>query len=347
MMKCRKGLRASENKVLAGVGTVLVPVLFVLIAAALTPLSGQLKVHVDLVSVNVSVSGSDGRGVYGLSADDFVLVEDGIPQEIVGFDSSSEPFDLVLVIDSSKSTGGRAKWGFRTLDGLFQSLPSNYSICIVEAGDRVYSHGGFTENRRDLRRTVRNLRVSGTPGTRLYDAIDESLDLLGKGGERNALLIVSDGIDIGSRLGFEAVHDRIRAAAVTTHVIAIDNQTEYVDQLRKSRRGFSDRDLVSIQIKTLIANSAELYRDAHGRLEELAADSGGRFYSATSRKDLATRSTSLAHELSATYTLRYYSHRMSVPATGDFKGIEVQMRSPSLEAHARPGYSLEATFHHK
>ena len=354
MMKFRKGLRSPESKVFSRVGTVLVPVLFVLIADALTPLSGHLKIHVDLVSMNVLVGGSDVRSLYGWSVDDFVLVEDGIPPVNVGFDSSAEHADLVLVIDSNKSTGVCAKWVFRTLEGLVQSLLSNYRMSIVEAGDRVYAHGTFTQDRSDLRRTVRNLRVPGTPGTRLYDAIDESLVLRGKGGARNALLIVdvivsvvSDGIDSGSRPDFEAVDDGIQTSAVASHVIAIDNETEYVDQLEKRRRGFSDRDLVAIQFNTLTANSAELYRDVNGRLEELAADSGGRSCSATSRKDLATRYTSLAHKFSATDTLKYYVRRITVRATGNIKGIEVQMRSPSLETHVRPGYSREARFHHK
>jgi hypothetical protein len=81
------------------------PVLWVLVfGGALPPtLLGQFKIRVDLVSVNVSVLGPEQSGVRDLSLDDFVLLEDGIPQRIIGFEEASQPSQLVLIIDSSNS----------------------------------------------------------------------------------------------------------------------------------------------------------------------------------------------------------------------------------------------------
>ncbi len=49
--------------------------------------------------------GPEGRDFHGLSPDDFILLEEGATHEIVGFEATSRPFQLVLVIDSSNPVG--------------------------------------------------------------------------------------------------------------------------------------------------------------------------------------------------------------------------------------------------
>ena len=64
-----------------------------------------IRVDSQLVTLNISViDRSTSRGLAGLVQSDFQLFEDGQEQRIVQFDSSSAPFDLVLLIDLSGST---------------------------------------------------------------------------------------------------------------------------------------------------------------------------------------------------------------------------------------------------
>ena len=57
------------------------------------------------MSINVSViDRGTNRGVVGLKQQDFRLFEDGVEQQIAQFESSSAPFNLVLLIDLSGST---------------------------------------------------------------------------------------------------------------------------------------------------------------------------------------------------------------------------------------------------
>ena len=64
-----------------------------------------IRVESQLVTLNISViDRGTNRGLLGLSQADFKLSEDGQEQRIVQFESSSAPFDLVLLIDLSGST---------------------------------------------------------------------------------------------------------------------------------------------------------------------------------------------------------------------------------------------------
>ena len=64
-----------------------------------------IRVDTELVSVNVSVvNRTTNRVVNDLTKDDFRLYEYNAPQQIAHFESSSAPFNLVLLIDLSGST---------------------------------------------------------------------------------------------------------------------------------------------------------------------------------------------------------------------------------------------------
>ena len=64
-----------------------------------------IRVDAQLVTLNLSVvDRGTNRGLAGLNQSDFKLFENGVEQRLVHFDSSSAPFDLVLVIDLSGST---------------------------------------------------------------------------------------------------------------------------------------------------------------------------------------------------------------------------------------------------
>src|SRR4051812_23123308 len=57
-----------------------------------------------LVQLNVGVVDKRGRVVTNLSANDFVVYEDGVRQPIVRFEPTEAPFSLVMMLDTSGST---------------------------------------------------------------------------------------------------------------------------------------------------------------------------------------------------------------------------------------------------
>src|SRR5262245_26705076 len=97
--------------------TLLIPTLWLLTAPTL---QGQeqvreqiprrpdtIKVNTSLVTVPVIVKDGSNRFVTGLSREDFVILEDGVRQEIANFSSTEEPFSVALLLDTSLSTKDR------------------------------------------------------------------------------------------------------------------------------------------------------------------------------------------------------------------------------------------------
>ncbi len=67
--------------------------------------SVQFRVAAEAVQVDVWV-GRDGKGIAGLTEDDFALFDDGVRQEIALVDAESGPLNVVLVVDTSDSMAG-------------------------------------------------------------------------------------------------------------------------------------------------------------------------------------------------------------------------------------------------
>ena len=103
-----------------------------------------IRVDSQLVTLNISViDRSTSRGLAGLVQSDFRLFEDGQEQRVVQFESSSAPFDLVLLIDLSGSTkssetDSRGSVAFRQRRAARRPHRYHYFLGIVV--DRVGSH---------------------------------------------------------------------------------------------------------------------------------------------------------------------------------------------------------------
>src|SRR5687768_4846547 len=81
-----------------------------LMLIAFSPLHAQqrdtIRERVDLVVVPASVRGSDGKLVYDLQPQDFVVLEDGRPQKISRVSTDPVPLSVAVLVDTG--LGGTA-----------------------------------------------------------------------------------------------------------------------------------------------------------------------------------------------------------------------------------------------
>ena len=83
---------------------ILALLLMVALVSAAKPAQFQIQVAVDLVNINFSATDKKGRVVPGLTAEDFVVEEDGKAQQVSLFSRERElPLTLGLLVDISPS----------------------------------------------------------------------------------------------------------------------------------------------------------------------------------------------------------------------------------------------------
>jgi VWFA-related protein len=197
----------------------------------LTPVAGQslrppksedeevVKVGVDLVTVNVSVTDRGKRPVGGLAAADFNISDEGRAVNLDFFESQG-PTSLVFVVDTSTSMKYE-KWGklqaalkkflSRARDG------NDYTLVAFSDRPRLVSESVGAEQ---LWQSVQALKPDGN--TALYDAMLLGLEALGRAPHRHrALILLSDGEDSASRAALEDVRSEALARRATVYTVGI------------------------------------------------------------------------------------------------------------------------------
>ncbi|MCK5056181.1 MAG: VWA domain-containing protein [Candidatus Aminicenantes bacterium] len=156
--------------------------------------------EVNIVQIVVPVAVIDQKGNYvtGLKKNDFILLEDGIPQDIDYFTKSSRTkFNLALLIDissSMKNKIGKVKEAARLF--LEELLTKDDRAIIVFFNHDVFEDTDFTN---DIDELFNSLSVAFPFGaTALYDAVAYCIKLLKSITGRNIIILFSDGEDNSS-----------------------------------------------------------------------------------------------------------------------------------------------------
>jgi len=180
---------------------------FVVLAAAYASASFQgriqqgedqkpLKLNATLVQVPAVATDKSGRFVRDLSREDFTLSEDGKRQEISLFAPVNQPFNCVLVLDTSNSTEDRLSAIRDTALAFTRQLGSEDQMMLVTFDNEVRELTDFSRNKPELEAAIRGAE-SGF-GKLLYEAVTRALERLKDVEGRRAVVLFSDGVDMRS-----------------------------------------------------------------------------------------------------------------------------------------------------
>lgn len=175
-------------------------------------------VDVNVVPVTVVVTDERGRFVEGLTQKDFEIKEDGVLQKISSFWDRHSPLELVTAIDVSSSVtealpGMRAA-AIRFLGGL---EPTDQAT-VLGFNESIYTLARRSTDQAMRERAINHLRPWG--GTALYDAIVQSIDLLGRQhGGRTAMIVFTDGDDQNSHATIETTIAQVEASDAMIYAV--------------------------------------------------------------------------------------------------------------------------------
>ena len=172
------------------------------------------------MEVYATVTGEDGRAVKGLSASDFVILENDVPQKITTFVDGDFPAAVALAIDRSFSMAGTPLTMARTAGRAFVgSLKPDDRAMLVSISGEVEVLAPLSTDKGPLLKALDALDAWST--TSLNDALIRALDLLEGETGRRAIVVLSDGEDRYSNATEAAVVARARRSDVLMYPIAI------------------------------------------------------------------------------------------------------------------------------
>jgi VWFA-related protein len=348
-----------------------------------------LSVDARLVNLPVVVRDKKGALIQSLTKDDFVLRVDGHPQTIRYFDQDANlPLTLGLLVDTSQSQRNvldeerTASGAF--LDQMLTAPPDREpdKAFVIQFARSVELLQDLTSSRPKLQAALKELDTSGPNnssnssddsdnrdrgrgsrgGTALYDATFLASDeLMSKQKGRKALILLTDGVDSGSKETLTAAIEAAQRADTILYAIYFKGEEPRHDEERRgggggrfpggggypggggrfpgggggypggggNGGGGGQR-----------GPSATPRADGKKTLERMVGETGGRLFEVSKKQTTAQIYTQIAEELRAQYRLGYTPDQTT--ASDGYHQIDLSLRQPDQQkkftVQTRDGY---------
>ena len=285
--------------------------------------SGQVeRFEIRRVRLPITVVDKKGQFVPGLTKNDFVVLEDKVPQQIETFsDDLSEtlPLYVAVLMDTSPSTAGKLKFQQESAMNFIQTVvrPRKDHVLFGTFDDEISLLQDFTDKLDLLDKAVFSVKKMGKQ-TALFDAVwqfcDEKMRTV-QG--RRVLLLVSDGEDTYSRANLRDAIDIAQRTETTIFAIS-------------TKAGF---------LATVPGVEAGQVADKKDRdLQTLAEETGGMAFFTGDMLSLERSFSKISKELRAQYLVTYNPTNKNYDGT--FRKIDVKLVDGrgGLKVRTKRGY---------
>ena len=327
--------------------------------------------NVNVVNVFATVHDKQGKVVKNLVKDDFTLEEEGRPQVIRYFAQQSDlPLTLGLLVDTSGSQRRvleperHASYKF-----LEQVLREDRDKAFVIHFDRqVELLQDLTSSRKDLERALEDLEAQGPQlnrrgqgggqypppgggggqgggrgGTALYDSVLLASDeIMRKEQGRKALILLTDGVDNGSKVPLSSAVESAQRADTLVYSIRFFDPNAYGNQgggfggpgMGRGRHGGYGSPFPGGPGGGPRPGGPNRTADGKKVLERISEETGGGYAEVSGSDTLDKIYGRIEDELRSQYSLGYTSDQ---PGSG-YRAIKVTTKIKNLTVQARQGY---------
>jgi len=307
-----------------------------LITTVLSAQQPTFKAQAPLVVVPVTVSDKNGNPVYGLTAADFRLLDNGQPRAF-HLDSPGEyqaGVSAVIVIQTSGVSGSallKVKKTGSMINGYITGEGSD--AAVITAAGKVRVVQDFTADPDAVGAAFRHLEVGAPSSGRDLDGIAKALDMFAQRDRtrRRVILLISETRDRGSTTALADVLRRAQQENVTIWTISY---SAFVTPFTTSAADWQDEG--GEWSFNLLAPITEPARFAKANIaNDLAHYTGGRHLSFARLKSLEDDLASIGKEVHTQYLMSFVPSA-DLPAVHT---IEVQVQThPEATVRYRPLY---------
>jgi VWFA-related protein len=330
----------------------------------------KIAVEVKVVNVLATVRDKHGKTIASLTKDDFALSEDGKPQTITYFTRETDlPLRLGLLVDTSLSQR-RVLEEERTASYSFLDhlLRVEKDLAFVIHFDReVELLQEFTPSRPKLQAALQLLQTPQSDrgygggsggsggsgggggggygggggrgqhqrgaGTLLYDAVYlASNELMSKQQGRKALIILSDGVDHGSKETLATAIEVAQRADTVVYSILFKDDEGY-----GNRGGWSGGGGPMGGGRRGGRGPQQERPDGKKILEQISKETGGRLFEVSKKETVEKIYSEIEEELRNQYSLGY---PVDKAAGAGYHRLQVTTKQKDLIVQARDGYYL-------
>jgi VWFA-related protein len=328
----------------------------------------KFSTDVKVVNIFATVRSQKGQIVKGLTQNDFVLDEDGQPQTIRYFSAESDlPLTLGLLVDTSGSTrnvlGYERSASYRFFDQVLSE--DKDQAFVIHFDSEVELLQDLTNSRTKLDKALDQLQAAqpqmqrrdggggypggGYPGgdrdggsrrgrrggTSLYDAVLLASDeLMSKQKGRKALVLLSDGVDNGSKVTLEEATRAAQRADTLVYTILFTDTEAFgypgggpFGGPGRRRGGWGGG---------YPPRGGANRPDGKKIMQQIAQETGGRTFEASEKEQFDKVYASVQEDLRNQYNIGYTSTNSD--CSGGYRRIHLTITKKELRVQAREGY---------
>lgn len=283
-------------------------------------------INIRRVRLPITVTDKKGQFVSGLTENDFLILEDKIPQKIDSFTSEENnnlPLYVAVLMDTSPSTAAKLKFEQESAMNFIQTVvrARRDRVLFATFDHEVTLRQDFTDRLELLDRAVYSVKKTGEQ-TALYDAIWQFCDQKMRSAQgRRAVVVITDGEDTYSRAD---INDAIDIAQRTeTTIFAISTKAGLLSTV------------VGVEAGTVKGK-------ADKNLDRLADETGGAAFFTGDMLSLERSFTKISKELRSQYLITY--RPTNDKYDGSYRRVEVKLTNGlgSLKLRTKRGYKAVA-----
>jgi Ca-activated chloride channel homolog len=276
--------------------------------------SPVFRAGADAVTVDASVQ-RDRKPVTGLSAADFEVLDNGVPQTIANVAYEKLPIDVTLLLDVSASVTGEVLDELRRALRLVRAdLAAGDRLRLLTFNMRINRLVDFTQPAANIDEALASLRGAGSSA--VFDGLAVALAAAEAPGRRRLIVLFSDGQDSSSITDADTLLEVARRSTSTVAIIlASPNSERPASVLRTS--------------STLGSATVSAFS------ERITSETGGMVTAVKAGENLSSRFRRTLQEFRSSYVLYF------TPTGVDRAGahtLEVRVKRPGAVVRARRGY---------
>ena len=171
------------------------------------------SLHVDVPEVTVDVGvllEKTGQFVPGLKPANFVVYENGVQQQVIGFKRVEAPITALMLVEFAATNYWfvydmqNAAWAFA------QSLRPQDYVALMTFDLRSHIITDFTQDKRQIFNAINTLIIPGFDDRNLFDALSEAEDRLSRIDGHKYIVLIASGRDTFSRLTLDQILQKVK-----------------------------------------------------------------------------------------------------------------------------------------
>jgi VWFA-related protein len=177
----------------------------------------SLRVDVPIVNIDANVIlDKTHQFVPGLKSNNFLVLEDGVPQTLTSVRVAQTPITAVMLLEFAANSYYLINDMQNASYYFFRSLRPEDYVAVVTYDMHTHILTDFTNNKDVVAQALQSLIIPGFSETNLFDALYETLDRVSRIPGRKYIILISSGRDTFSKLTLDKILARVKASQNTT-----------------------------------------------------------------------------------------------------------------------------------